>query len=106
MEDLMQPKKLRARAMVWCEEEISSADLPARSDKVVGALIDRGELARGDVPDLLGLSDRSAQRITRALLNKGIIKSASTRAPLELAFPATLAARWLPGLFPERRARP
>jgi len=26
----------------------------------------------------------------------------STRAPLRLAFPATLAARWMPGLFPER----
>lgn len=102
MKELMQPKKLRARAMVWCEEEIQSDDLPLKSDKVLGALIDRGELARGDVPDLLGMSDRSSQRITRALLDKGIIKSESTRAPFELAFPATLASRWLPNLFPEK----
>ena len=101
--ELMQPKKLRARAMVWCEEEIKSGDLPAKSDKVLVALIDRGEFARGDVPDLLGMSDRSSQRITRALLSKGVIKSESTRAPFELAFPASLASRWLPGLFPDKK---
>lgn len=102
MEELMQPKKLRARAMTWCEEEIRSGDLPAKSDKVIGALLDRGELTRAEVPDLLGMSDRSSQRITRELLDKGLIKSESTRAPFELAFPATLATRWLPGLFPEK----
>lgn len=102
MEELMQPNKLRARAKVWCEEEVSSGELPPKSDRVITALLDRGELGRGEVPELLGVSDRSAQRITRALLNKGIITSNSTRAPLELAFPAALAARWLPGLFPEK----
>jgi hypothetical protein len=30
MEELMQPRKLRARAKVWCDEEIASGDLPAR----------------------------------------------------------------------------
>ena len=102
MEELMQPKKLRARAKVWCEEEISSGDLPAKSDRVIGALLDRGELGRAEVPELLGLSERSSQRITRALLDKGVIKARSTRAPFELAFPAALSARWLPGLFPEK----
>lgn len=102
MEELMQPKKLRARMMIWCEEEIRTDDLPAKSDKILGALIDRGELARGEVPDLLGMSERSAQRITKGLLDKGIVRSQSTRAPFVLAFPATLAARWLPGLFPEK----
>lgn len=102
MGNLMQPKKLRARAKVWCEEEISSGDLPAKSDRVIGALLDRGELNRAEVPELLGISERSSQRITRALLDKGVIKSRSTRAPFELAFPAALSARWLPGLFPEK----
>lgn len=102
MAELMQPKKLRARALVWCEEEIRSNELPSKSDKILGALIDRGELARADVPELLGMSERSSQRITRALLDRGVIKSESTRAPFVLAFPATLAARWLPNLFPEK----
>jgi len=102
MEELMQPRKLRARAKVWCDEEIASGDLPTKSDRVIGALLDRGELNRAEVSDILGVSDRSSQRITRALLDKGVIKSRSTRSPFELAFPAAIAARWLPGLFPER----
>jgi len=103
MVELMQPKKLRARAMIWCEEEIRSGDLLPKSDRVLGALIDRGELARREVSDLLGMSERSSQRVTRVLLDEGVIKSRSRRAPFELAFPATLAARWLPNLFPEKR---
>jgi hypothetical protein len=40
---------------------------------------------------------------TRAdLLDLGVLVSESTRAPLRLAFPAALAPRWMPGLFPER----
>jgi Fic family protein len=103
MEELMQPAKLRSRIMVWCEEEIRADDLPPRSERVLGALIDRGEVHRGEVPDLLGTSERSAQRVTKALLEQGIIRSASTRMPFHLAFPAKLAARWMPGLFPDKR---
>jgi hypothetical protein len=38
----------------------------------------------------------------KALVDKGVLTSESARAPLRLAFTATLASRWLPGLFPER----
>jgi hypothetical protein len=40
--------------------------------------------------------------VVSALIDQGVLTSESTRAPLRLAFPATLAARWMPGLFPER----
>lgn len=102
MAGLMQPRKLRTRALVWCEEEIKSDELPPKSDRLVAALIDRGELPRGDVPNVLGMSERSSQRVTRALLKNGVIRSRSTRAPIQLALPATLATRWLPNLFPEK----
>ncbi len=51
---------------------------------------------------LLGLSERAARRVTSALLESGALTSQSLRAPLFLAFPARLAARWLPNLFPEK----
>ena len=51
-----------------------------------------------------GISERSARRVVSALLQQGVLTSESTRAPLRLAFPATLASRWMPGLFPERAA--
>jgi hypothetical protein len=51
---------------------------------------------------LLDASERHARRIVAALAEHGVIVSASTRAPLRLAFPAKLASRWMPGLFPEQ----
>ena len=39
---------------------------------------------------------------TSQLLAEGIFQSESHREPLRLAFPATLASRWMPGLFPDR----
>lgn len=102
MEELMQPKRLRERILMWAEEETRLDALPAKSGMVLEAVLYRGELPRGDVPDLLGQTDRNARRITSALLDRGVLNSQSPRAPLRLAFPATLASRWMPGLFPEK----
>ena len=102
MESLMRPKELRERIIVWCEEAIRTGVVPAKSDKILDALVYRGELPRGEVPGLLGTGERNAQYVTKALLDQGIITAKSTRAPFHLAFPAKLAARWMPGLFPEK----
>jgi len=37
-----------------------------------------------------------------ALLERGVLISDSARAPLHITFPAALASRWMPGLFPEK----
>ncbi|MBJ6612111.1 MAG: hypothetical protein JG718_17270 [Candidatus Thiothrix moscowensis] len=55
-----------------------------------------------DADGLLGTGDRNARRVTSALLERGVLAAASTRAPLRLNFLAALAGRWMPGLFPER----
>jgi len=102
MEGLMKPDRLRDRIMIWVEEEIRSGALPARSDAVLKAVLYQGELARSEVAEGLGASERTARRVTSALIDAGALKSESSRAPLYLAFPAKLAGRWMPGLFPER----
>ena len=101
MERLMQPDRLRERLLMWAEEEMRADALPPKSNNVLEALLYRGELPRGDVAGLLGVSERQARRITSALINSGIVTSKSSRAPLYLAFPARLATRLMPGLFPE-----
>ncbi|MEJ2612822.1 MAG: Fic family protein, partial [Candidatus Thiodiazotropha sp.] len=70
--------------------------------RVLQAILYRGELPRGEVPQLLGTSDRHARRVVASLAEHGVVVSDSTRAPLRLAFPAKLAYRWMPGLFPEQ----
>lgn len=102
MESLVQPDRLRDRILIWAEEEVRADALPAKAGKVLEAVLYRGELRRSDVPTLLDTSERSARRVVSALLDRGVLVSESTRAALLLAFPATLASRWMPGLFPER----
>ena len=102
MERLMMPDRLLNRILLWTEEEIHAGELPPQSRIIMRDVLYRGEIPRGEVTRLLGSSPRHARRITSVLLKRGILVSRSTRAPLRLAFPAELASRWLPGLFPEK----
>ncbi|MBK1725108.1 Fic family protein [Thiocystis violacea] len=101
MEELVQPKRLRDRILRWSEEEVRANTLPPKAGRILEALLYHGTLHRGEVPELLGASERNARRIVAALAEHGVIVSESTRAPLRLTFPAKLASRWMPGLFPE-----
>jgi len=103
MEQLVQPNRLRDRMLLWAEEEVRAGSLPAKAGQVLEAILFRGELPRGDVAALLGTGDRQARRVVSTLLERGVLVSKGARAPLRLAFPATLAPRWMPGLFPEKR---
>ena len=103
MEVLVQPDRLRNRILIWTEEEIRAGALPPKSGAVLEAVLYRGELPRGEVAHIIDTSERQARRVTSALLGGEVLVSESSRAPLRLAFPAKLAARWMPGLFPEQR---
>jgi Fic family protein len=102
MEQLVQPDQLRVRILLWAEEEVRLNRLPPKSGSVLEAILYRGELPRGDAAAIVSTGDRQARRVVSTLLEQGVLVSESTRAPLRLAFRATLASRWMPGLFPEK----
>jgi len=102
MEELMQPNRLRARILLWAEEEIRLNLLPPKSGNILAAVLYRGELPRADAAGAVGAGERHARRMVSALMKRGVLTADSARAPLRLVFPAALAARWMPGLFPER----
>ncbi len=102
MEELVQPDKLRNRILLWAEEEIRAGELPPKAGNILEVILYKGELLRGEVPTIIGAGDRHARRIVSALIERGVLTSKSSRAPLRLAFPAKLAYRWMPGLFPEQ----
>jgi Fic family protein len=104
MEELVQPERLRVRIQLWAEEEIRLGALPPKAGAVLDAVLYRGELPRADVADVLGSTPRHARRIVASLLERGVLSSQGVREPLTLAFPAALASRWMPGLFPEKQA--
>ena len=104
LEGSVQPDTLRARIRAWAEEEIRLGKLPEKSEGMLEAILQRGELARGDAAGVVNASDRQARRIFSALLDQRVLISENPRSPLRLVFPAHLASRWMPGLFPERKA--
>jgi Fic family protein len=102
MEGLMQPERLRARILLWTEEQVRLGKLPPKSGAILEALLYRGELPRAAAASIVGTGERQARRVVSALLEQGVLISPSSRAPLRLAFPATLASHWMPGLFPDK----
>jgi Fic family protein len=103
MEELMQPDALRARILLWAEEQIKLSKLPPSSGRVLEAVLYRGNLPRSEVAIVAGASTRTASRIVSALTEAGVLISDTPYAPVRLVFPASLAERWMPGLFPEKR---
>ena len=101
MEKLAQPNRLRDRIRMWIEEEVRADALPTKAGNILDAVLYRGELPRGEVAPLVDTGDRQARRIVSSLMEAGVLTSTSSRAPLRIAFPAALAGRWMPGLFPE-----
>jgi hypothetical protein len=97
MEHLVQPDRLRDRILMWSEEEVRAGTLPAKSGQVLEAVLFRGALPRGHVSGLLGTTDRHGRRVVSALIERGVLASESTRAPLSITFPTALDAGAVPG---------
>lgn len=104
MVELVQLHRLRNRILLWVEGEVRAGTLRPKAGSILEAILYRGELPRGDVPDLRRASDRHARRVVAALTERSALVSDTTRTPLRLAFLAKLAPRWMPGLFPEKLA--
>ncbi|MFZ2315620.1 MAG: Fic family protein [Gammaproteobacteria bacterium] len=101
MEKLMQPDQLRTRIILWAKEEIELKKLPPQTLLILEKILYRGEISRGELPEILHITDRHARRLTSSLIKIGILSSESAKSPIKLAFPAKFAHRWMPGLFPE-----
>lgn len=89
---------------LWAQEQTRLGNLPPKSGAILEAALYRGALPRADIPAIVGTGERNARRIVSPLIECGVLRSEHLRAPLHLAFPAALASRWMPGLFPEKTA--
>jgi Fic family protein len=102
MESLVQPDRLRVRVLLWADEETKLKVLNSKAKTLLEALLYRGEIPRGEAPKVIGASSSASKRAVSDLLKLGAIRSETPYGPLRLALPATLAPRWMPGLFPDK----
>ena len=98
----MQPDRLQHASFYGRRKKSGSILLPPKAGSILEAVLYRGELPRADAAGVVGVGERHARRIVSALVERGVLASESQRAPLRLVFPASLASRWMPGLFPEK----
>lgn len=100
MSDLLEPGTLLTRIEIHMEEEVRAKRLQRGSFAVLREAVLAGEVERSKIPSLTGYEERGARNVTAALVEAGMLTAASHRAPLRLAFPADVAERWFPNLYP------
>lgn len=100
MRDLLEPATLLMRMEIYIEEEVRAKRLLRGSFPVLREAVTSGEVARSKIPSLTGYEERSARNVTAGLVERGLLTAETHRAPLRLAFPADVAERWFPNLYP------
>lgn len=100
MSGLLEPATLLIRMEIHIEEEIRAKRLLRGSFAVLREAVLAGEVERAKIPMLTGYEERGARNVTAALVDRGMLTASSHRAALRLAFPADVAERWFPNLYP------
>lgn len=100
MSGLLEPETLLTRIEIYVEEEVRAKRLLRGSFGILREAVMVGEVPRSKIPSLTGYEERGARNVTAALVDRGMLTASSHRAPLRLAFPAEVAERWFPNLYP------
>lgn len=77
--------------------------LPAlhpRVAEVLKTLAVKGEIPRGEVFQIIEMSERTGRNILRALFDENLIISRSEKGAVRLGFPVAAASYWFPDLYP------
>ena len=102
MRELLDPETLIARIRAW-NATLSVRDragMPEDGWRVLAEIVRRGQLSRGEVPRVLGSSERTGRRVIAALSRAGAVTSRTPKGPLLLAIPASALEAWFPALAP------
>jgi Fic family protein len=100
MAGLVEPDLLLTRIEIHVEEEVRMKRLQRGSFAVLREAVLSGEVERSKIPSLTGYEERAARLVTAGLVERGMLTATTHRAPLRLAFPADVAERWFPNLYP------
>jgi len=98
MAALLAPEALSGRVREFVAAEAAGGRLDPRVGPLLEAAVLFGRVARGDVPGLVGTSDRQARRLAKPLVDRGLLTGAKD-APLRIAFPLGETERLFPYLW-------
>jgi len=90
---------VREKGIALGPEGVTSPLRPEVANVLRAAAIN-GEIARGEVARLIGMSERTGRDVLRGLLDEGLLVATSERGPVRLGFPAHAAGYLFPDLYP------
>ncbi len=100
MASILEPSELLRRIELYCSDEISAGNLPQGCFQLLREALLAGEFRRGKAAEISGYKDRKARSVLNTLVKKGLLISATPKAPVRLGFPLDVLERWLPKLYP------
>jgi Fic family protein len=100
MQELLDLDRMQNRITGYAERGEAAKDLASGSGLVLREIFLRGQIPRGDVARIIGVSPRTAQTVTGRLLAAGLLISDSAKGPIRLGFPSIAAGSYFPNLFP------
>jgi len=80
---------------------VSLGEMKPEAGKLLRDVFLRGEIARGEIPGIVGMPERSARRVVSQLLKEGYLASDSEKGPVMLGFPVSVVGYYFPRLYPE-----
>lgn len=101
MSGLLDLDGMQKRIQAVVDRQVSIGELKPETGHLLKDLFLRGQIARGEIPNIVGMPERSARRVVSSLLEKGYLVSASEKGPVMLGFPASLVGYYFPRLYPE-----
>lgn len=83
------------------DEALSDEDaLRPEAKHVLTEVMMRGEIARGEVPRLIGMGERTASSLISQLLAEELVSSESHKSPLRFHIPSKVVGYYFPDLYP------
>lgn len=100
LERLERYVQLRNAGLIVDEKGEKLVKLHPRVGKVFTTMAVKGEISRGEVFQIIEMSERTGRTILKNLLDEGLLLSKSEKGFVRLGFPAHAASYWFPDLYP------
>jgi Fic family protein len=101
MSGLLDLDGMQKRIQAVVDRQVSFGELKPEAGHLLRDIFLRGEIPRGEIPNIIGMPERSARRVVSSLLKKDYLVSNSEKGPVMLGFPASMVGYYFPRLYPE-----
>ncbi len=100
LERLEKYVQLRNAGLIVNERGEKFAKIHPQVGKVFTTMAVKGEISRGEVFQIIEMSERTGRNILKNLLDEGLLLSKSEKGLVRLGFPTHAAGYWFPDLYP------